>query len=101
MAWDLRGALLAKQEAETARLVDFDFRLRVRTLRLLAPAFALAPDALARRVVDGDDDGLIAALAAEAGMAATDLAAAFARARADARAQLVAERGDPAPHRLA
>ncbi|WP_241212717.1 hypothetical protein [Sphingomonas sp. ABOLG] len=36
MAFDLRAALLKKAEVETARLVDFEFRLRARTMRLLA-----------------------------------------------------------------
>jgi hypothetical protein len=34
MAWDLRAALLRKEEFESARLTDFDFREMVRAMRL-------------------------------------------------------------------
>lgn len=36
MAFGLRTALLRKAEVETARLVEFEFRLRAQTMRLLA-----------------------------------------------------------------
>ena len=35
MAWDLRAAMLKKQEVESARLAEFDYRWRARTMRLL------------------------------------------------------------------
>jgi len=36
MAFDLRGALIRKAEYETAKLLDFEFRLRARTARAVA-----------------------------------------------------------------
>jgi hypothetical protein len=101
MVWDLRAALLKKQEVETARLVDFEFRLRARTLRLTAEALGLDPAEWAPRVAEMDDDGLIVALAGRSGMAEGDIRARHAACRAEARAQLVRELGDPSPHRLA
>jgi hypothetical protein len=95
MAWDLRGALLKKGERESARLADFDFRLRVRTLRLLAQEFGLDEDETVALVARGDDDAALAALGSGA-----DLRERFAHCRDRARRELIAERGNPAPHRL-
>ena len=38
MAWNLRAALLKKEEFESARLAEFDYRWGARTMRLLAAA---------------------------------------------------------------
>ena len=51
MVFDLRGALLKKEEAESARLMDFEFRLRARTMRLLAARIGLLPADLGLRHV--------------------------------------------------
>lgn len=51
MAFDLRSALLRKQEFESARLDDFEFRLRARTMRLIAARLGVDADALAGRIV--------------------------------------------------
>lgn len=95
MVWDLRGALLKKQEVETARLADFDFRLRARTMRLLAGELGLDVDALVGRIVEADDEAILASLDHP------DAYDGFARRRAIAEEQLKRELGDPAPHRLA
>lgn len=95
MAFDLQKALHRKGEQESARLDDFAFRLRVRTMRELAADIGADPDALVRLAVGLDDKALEAALPPEA----TENRIAAARARAE-RA-LIAERGDPRPHRLA
>lgn len=92
--FDLRGALLKKGEVESARLDDFAFRLRARAMRLLASRLGLEQDALVRRIAAEPDTAILASLPAEA-------AALHARCVAEARAALIAERGDPAPHRLA
>lgn len=36
MVWDLGKAMRKKEEFESARLVDFEFRQRVRATRLIA-----------------------------------------------------------------
>lgn len=94
MVFDLRGALLKKEEIESARLMDFEFRLRARTMRLLGERLGLE---LVGEVAKGDDDAIVAGLRERFPGVAEE----FAECRAEARKQLVAERGDPAPHKLA
>ncbi|NML04980.1 hypothetical protein [Sphingomonas sp. G-3-2-10] len=97
MVFDLRGALLKKEETESARLVDFEFRLRARTMRLLAPVIGHDPDAMAMRIALQDDEAILIDLAATN----PDIRLRFAEARDEARRQLIAERGDPTPYKLA
>lgn len=101
MVWDLRGALLKKEEVESSRLADFEFRLRARTMRLLARRVdpALDPAALVGEIATGDDDAILSRLADRYPDAAVRTL--HADIRAEARRQLIAEIGDPSPHRLA
>ena len=104
MAFDLQRAMLKKQEVESARLDDFAFRLRARTLRLLALALGqgIDPQALAGEVAVAADEAILERLIVRFPyLDPPALHAAFDRCRAEARAQLVAELGDPSPHRLA
>lgn len=101
MAWDLRSALLKKQEVETARLVDFEFRQRARTMRLLAEALGLEPATLVRAVAEKGDQPILEDLAEATGLSPSVIAEHYAASRARARAGLIRELGDPAPHRLA
>lgn len=101
MAFDLRAALLRKQETETARLVDFEFRLRARTMRLLAASIGEPAGELVAEIALHPDARILERLAERRPVRAESLNALYARARAEARAQLIAEHGDPAPHRLA
>ncbi|OSZ66788.1 hypothetical protein CAP40_13135 [Sphingomonas sp. IBVSS2] len=94
MVFDLRGALLKKAEVESARLDDFEFRLRARTMRLLAPLLGVAPGELVGRIAVEPDEAILASLPETA-------LAWFDQARTEARRQLIEERGDPTPHRLA
>lgn len=101
MAWDLRGAMLKKQEVESARLAEFDYRWRARTMRLLAARLdpALSADAMAAETARRDDDAILADLAArypDAGVREL-----HDQCRAEARRALIEELGDPTPHRLA
>ena len=93
MAFDLRGALLKKAEVESARLDDFEFRLRARTMRLLAAKLARDPDALVAQIATDPDEAIL-----DRDPALRDD---FAQCRAEARRQLIAERGDPTPYKLA
>jgi hypothetical protein len=97
MVWDLRGALLKKQEVETARLAEFDFRLRARTMRLLAARVGGEPEALVRAIAEQSDEAIVAGLAMEA----PDAPRLYDECRSEARRQLIEELGDPSPHRLA
>lgn len=94
MVWDLRAALLAKEEFESARLTDFEFREMVRAIRLLAAELEVEVNPVLHRLAD---DGLDAALAL---LGCTDIEARYEQARREARRQLITERGDPTPHRL-
>lgn len=99
MVFDLRRALLAKEERESARLMEFEFRLRARAMRLLAIKIGYDPDEIARLVAAGDDEAVITTLQTQyPGHALVDM---LAEARLEARRMLVSEIGDPAPHSLA
>ncbi|MFS2111348.1 hypothetical protein ACCC88_16785 [Sphingomonas sp. Sphisp140] len=94
MVFDLRGALLKKAEVESARLDDFEFRLRTRTMRLLAPLLGVEVEQLVGRIAVEPDEAIIASL--------PDAAQAwYEEARTEARRQLIEERGDPTPYKLA
>lgn len=96
MVWDLRGALLKKEEFESARLQNFEFRQRARAMRLLAERIGEDPQALAVETAEHDDEVILARLAGIHG----DLTEMFHECQALARTQLIVEIGDPTPHRL-
>jgi len=93
MVFDLRGALLKKAEVESARLDDFEFRLRARTFRLLAERHGIAPRPLVAEIATDPDEAILGRHPA--------LAQAYPECRALARHQLITERGDPTPYKLA
>lgn len=101
MVWDLRRALLKKEEVESARLTDFEFREMVRAIRLLADALGIGATPLLHHLADRGLDAAIALAALQSGREADEVASLYPGLRAEARRQLVAELGDPAPHRLA
>ncbi|WP_246623656.1 hypothetical protein [Sphingomonas colocasiae] len=94
--------MLKKQEVESARLADFEFRLRARTMKLLAAPLDIEPAILIALVARHGDDVLldhVAPLRPDIDIPA--LQAMFDACRAEARVQLIGELGDPSPHRLA
>jgi prolyl-tRNA editing enzyme YbaK/EbsC (Cys-tRNA(Pro) deacylase) len=100
MVWDLRGALLKKEERESARLADFEFKHRVRTMRLLARKFSLDEKSIVTLVAKGDDEAALAHIASAHQIDETTLKKTFVRYVEEARKQLIRELGSPAPHRL-
>lgn len=100
MVWDLRGALLKKQEVECARLIEFEFRLRARSMRRLAEGLGLDPSDLARKTALLSDEAILKTLAEQHKLAPDDLAARWASTVRDVRAELITQFGDPTPHRL-
>jgi len=100
MVFDLRRALLAKEEKDTARLLEFEFRQRARSFRLLAAILDIDPAALVREIALHDDQAILDALANDLPISREELGFHYAKCRADAYAQLVGELGDPTPHRL-
>lgn len=100
MVWDLRRALLKKEEMETSRLLDFEFRQRVRAFRLLADALELDGAELARETVLHEDEAILDMIATRFGIDRERLSEEHQRCWAQARQELIGERGDPTPYRL-
>jgi hypothetical protein len=100
MAFDLQKMLHRKGEFETARLDDFAFRARARTMRLLAEALGREPAALIGRIAEGDDTHILDTLVGE-GLDRGSVDQAYYLARNTAERTLRAELGDPSPVRLA
>ena len=100
MVWDLGRAMRKKEEFESARLMDFEYRLRARTMRLLAQALDLDERRYARETALISDEAVVAMMADESDRDVAMIAAEHARCRAEARLQLIGERGDPTPYRL-
>jgi hypothetical protein len=101
MTWDLAKAMHRKAEFETARLQDFAFRQRARAVSLLARSQGLDPASIVGEIAEHDDAGMIDLFAEHTGLGRAEMAAAYDAALSQARLQLVAERGDPTPHRMA
>lgn len=100
MVFDLRRALLSKEEKDSARLMDFEFRQRARSFRLMASALGIDGAALVRMIALHGDPAILDALANDLPKSREELGELYARCRADAYGQLVAELGEPTPHRL-
>ena len=100
MVFDLRAALLKKEEIESARLMEFDFRQRARCFRLLGAALTPPDDTLATMIALGDDATILAELAETRECDREALFALYLTCREAARQQLIGEIGDPTPHRL-
>ena len=100
MAFDLQRAFRKKQEHESARLMDFEFRQRARTFRLLARALAMDEAELVKRTARSDDAGVLEWLAAHSIYQLPDLQRLHGECAAQARRELIEEIGDPTPHRL-
>jgi hypothetical protein len=101
VSFDLAKALHKKAEVETARLQAFGFQQRARADCLIAQDHSLDPAEMASAIAVCPDAELIDRLADLTDLAPAAAAAAFTAALATARQQLVAEQGDPTPHRLA
>lgn len=100
MAFDLRRALLSKEEKDSARLMDFEFRQRARSFRLIAEALGIDSAVLVREIALHDDRAILDGLANDLPKSREELGELYAKCRAQAYQQLVAEIGDPTPHRL-
>lgn len=103
MVWDLGRAMRKKEEFESSRLLDFEFRLRARAMRMLAERVGggIVPAVLAQQTVTADDDAIVARLVAEwPDLDEQEMRAALATCHVEARRELIDERGDPTPYRL-
>jgi hypothetical protein len=100
MVWDLGKAMQKKEEFESARLMDFEFRQRARATRLLARSLGLSEDDLVGEIALRSEDGVLDLVAAQTSQPKQAVATIYAKCLGEARQQLIAERGDPTPYRL-
>ena len=100
MVWDLGKAMRKKEEFESARLMDFEFRERALATRLLARELGLDEASLVREIAERDEAGVLALVATLSGRDPAALADSYQACRSEARRQLIAVRGDPTPYRL-
>ncbi|NKJ43217.1 hypothetical protein [Novosphingobium sp. SG720] len=100
MAFDLRNALLRKEEYESARIAAYDFATTVHALKAVAAQWGQHPVPLLDRMVEQGLAAALTMLAGRSGQPGTAVDAQFLRALADARTRWIARHGDPAPVRL-
>ncbi|MGQ7829528.1 hypothetical protein [Altererythrobacter sp. Z27] len=100
MVWDLGKAMRKKEEFESARLMDFDFRQRARATKLLAHAYKLDEETVVREIAILTSNGILDLVAASTGRSLEEVSAEYDRCLSEARKQLIVERGDPTPNRL-
>lgn len=107
---DVARVLTRKQEHECARLDDFEFRVRIRAVRLLTDhlnarhGLSLDGVAWARSAATEPAEATLERLHASLGDASPGLGEIWRQhRRAGARAyeQVIVERGDPSPFRMA
>lgn len=100
MVWDLGNAMRKKEEFESWRLMDFEFRQRVRATRLLARDLDVDEAALVGEIALRGEDDLLDLIAQQTLRSRKDVAFVYGQCLSEARRQLIAETGDPAPNRL-
>jgi exoribonuclease II len=100
MVWDLGKAMQKKEEFESARLMDFEFRQRVRATRLFAQKVGADEAELLDQLVLRKDRTLIQLLAQAMSCSVSDLNEIYESCLGEARLQLISEIGDPTPYRL-
>jgi len=100
MVWDLGKAMQKKEEFESGRLMDFEFRLRVRATRLFAQKLGVDEAALVGEIALRGEDDLLDLVAKRTALSKNDVARIYGQCVGEARQKLIAERGDPTPNRL-
>jgi hypothetical protein len=100
MVWDLGKAMQKKEEFESGRLMDFEFRLRVRATRLLAQKLGVDEAALVGEIALRGEEDLLDLVAKQAALSKNDVARIYEQCVGEARQKLISERGDPTPNRL-
>jgi hypothetical protein len=100
MVFDLGKAMSRKEEWESARLLDFEFRRRARATRMAAQSLGIDETDAARIAATTDDQTIPERLATLSGAPIADVAATYQRCLSTVHSELVAERGDLTPFRL-
>ena len=89
-----------KEEFESARLMDFEFRQRARATRLLARSMAMDEASLVGEIAVRTENEILDLVVEKTAQDIATVASEYSRCLAQARVQLIAERGDPTPYRL-
>jgi len=100
MVWDLGLAMRKKEEFESERLLNFEFWQRVRATRLFARQLGLNEASLVGEIAVRGSDDVLDLVARDTSRSRDDIATVYKKCLDEARQQLIAERGDPTPHRL-
>lgn len=100
MVWDFGKAMQKKEEFESARLMDFEFRQRARAIRLLLARLGVEDAVLARDLAAETDAALIDRVVLVSSRSRAEVEAGYRACLGEARRRLIAERGDPSPVRL-
>lgn len=100
MVWDLGEAMRKKEAFESARLMDFEFRQRARATKLLAQFFGIDAAFLVDQIAIKNEKDVVGLVSETTGHENAEVASQYARCLAEAREQLIQERGDPTPYRL-
>ncbi|MFV0643435.1 MAG: hypothetical protein ACK5NN_02885 [Sphingomonadaceae bacterium] len=100
MAFDLGRAMCKKEEFETSRLMEFEFRRRARATRLLAQLLDIEQANAMDIVATMDEFTAIQKLGQLAGIHEDKVATEYQKCLSAAHEQLVSELGDPSPHRM-
>lgn len=100
MVWDLGEAMRKKENFESARLIDFEFRQRCRAFKMLAEKFGLDKAVIVGELALHKERDILARVAQRSYQGLHDVEAVYLECLTDARKQLIAERGDPTPIRL-
>jgi hypothetical protein len=101
MVWDFGLAMRKKEEFESERLMNFEFLQRVRATRLFARKIGLNEASLVGEIAVQGSDDLLDWVAKSTSRSRDDISTVYEQCLGEARQQLIAERGDPAPNRLA
>ncbi len=100
MVWDLGRAMRKKEEVESGRLMDFEFRQRVRSTRLFSRKLGVDEGSLVGEIALRSDDDLLDLVAEQTSRARDDVATVYAKCLGEARQHMIAEKGVPTPNRL-
>ena len=101
MVFDLGRAMRKKEEFESARLMDFEFRRRARATRMLVQSLGLEEAVANELVATQSEEAATARLASLTQTPLDTVQDDYARCIRRAHAALVEERGDPTPYRMA
>ncbi len=85
MVWNLGKAMQKKEEFESARLMNFEFRQRTPATRHLASSFGLEESTVVREIAIRNEDSLLDMVAAKAGKSRDEVLSRYQHCLSEAR----------------